>query len=246
MTDSPIEKLHRIREHVERRGRARDKDAAHSPAGRAEHHLTGVWWFTLQFVDACHWVWYWFLRPFARAFRWLAIKTWRGYRRLWDAVVYKRDAYGVDVFHKLRAGILLAATAVFVYFVVFSAATLAWDSALYLVTGRSDEIIYTRTVQEIDEDKHIVRACEERTCEEEEVLYFRIEDSLFNELWSLWNRGGFFWPDIVAGTIAPTETMVCRTTTYGFRFKMFIHRMQIYPKLLRASECEPLNTARQP
>lgn len=239
MSDSFVENIHRIKEHIQRRGRQRDKDAAHSPAGRAEHHLTGIWWFTLQFLDACHWVWYWLIRPFSRAFRWIAVRTWRGYRRLWDKVVYKEDEFGVPIFHKVRAGVLLGITAVVIYFMLIPGFFLMTDSVLYAATARVNEEVYSRGIQELDEDLHIVRACEKRACEEEDVLYFRVEDRLFNEIWSLVVKHRFFLPDRVSGTVPPAETQLCRMTSYGFRLKLFIHRMQIYPKMLSAS-CEPV------
>lgn len=45
------------------------------------------------------------------------------------------------------------------------------------------------------------------------------------------NRGDFFYPDYVAATVAP-GWQECTITSYGFRAKLFIRRLEIYPELL--------------
>jgi hypothetical protein len=202
--------------------------------------------FVAQLLLACHWIYQNILGP---AGRFLSIPVrylFRGYRWLWDKVVYRQDQYKNRLFSKTRAGLLLTASLVFAWFILVPLLGFLFDAGVYLATVRKDEVVYLTNSQEIipEENVHSVQGCHSLPCTDENSVYFRIRASLFNEAWSLVHGRGLFYPDYIAAAV-PLSISKCTITTYGIRMKLLMRGMDVYPDVLQ-TECTPLDPGTVP
>ena len=171
---------------------------------------------------------------------WKVVKFfWGYYQKVWLKFAYKTNENGKRRFSKAK-GTAVFVSSVLVLFIAYNALFVLKDATMYALTVQSDEIVYLSNAQEVDAENniHSVQGCivamqddGSFSCSTENSLYFRIEPSLFAHAWYLTNRGDIFYPDYVAATIAP-GWQECTITSYGFRAKLFIRRLQIYPELL--------------
>lgn len=242
MSDDLLEQMRRARETQERIERSRDKEKSESRVTRMSEDVTLLHRFILQFVAAFQWSFVNVGLPVWRAVRWPFWKLFKQYRRVWSLVVYRRDEFDNLRFSKVRAGVFLSASAFFLYFLLVPMLEFTVDASMYAMTARKNETIYLSFSQEIDPENnvHSVKGSESKISDELNGFYFRVESSLFNQLWSLWNRGTVFYPDYVASAIPPGISK-CVTTSYGIRVKTFMRRLEVYPHLLSAS-CQSVNT----
>lgn len=208
-------------------------------SNRAETDLRAFGRFTYQLGAGFLWVRRWVLAPVWRAI-WRAWK-WivRQYRRLWAYCVYKRMPDGRLLFSKTRAGLMVLATGVFLWFGLLDALDFAWDCGVYALTAKVDEHIYLNGSQEINSwtGAHTIEGCSRLPCSDDDAIYFRTNGGWFNNLWSLSHGKGFFLPEYV-GAAVPYQTSQCLVTSYGFRFR-FLRYVNVYPDLL-AVTCKPI------
>jgi hypothetical protein len=220
--------------------RAKKADAA-SFRARRRGDVAAMNRFVAQFVLACHWI---YQNILGRAGRFLSIPArylFRGYRWLWDKIVYRQDQYKNRLFSKTRAGLLLTATLVFAWFILIPLLGFLFDAGVYLATVRKDEVVYLTNSQEIipEENVHSVQGCHSLPCTDDNSVYFRIRATVFNEVWSLVQGHGLFYPDYVAAAV-PLTISRCTITSYGMRIKFVVRNLDIYPDVLR-TECTPLD-----
>lgn len=202
--------------------------------------------FVAQFVLACHWIYQNILSPAGRFGSIPVRHLFRWYRWLWDKVVYRQDQYKNRLFSKTRAGLFLTATVVFAWFILLPLLEFLFDVGLYLATVRRDEVVYLTNSQEIlpQENVHSVQGCHSLPCTDENSVYFRIRATPFNEVWSLVQGHGLFYPDFVAAAV-PLTISRCTITSYGMRIKFVVRNLDIYPDVLR-TECTPLGAEEGP
>lgn len=220
------------------------KSDANSLLGKTKFKLNVFQSFWLQVMSSAIVVWQNFLAPVWNFFYWLGLGfLWKHYRKVWDRFAYQGE--GDDrSFSKKRGAYTLVGTALVLWFMA-TIASFAWHTTLYVTTARVDEIVYLSNAQEIVPEENIfsVQGCEAASseafsCSEEESLYFRIEPTMFAQVWSIVARQNFFYPDYIAAPIAP-GWQKCIITSYGFRMKTMIRRWEIYPELLSA-RCEEM------
>lgn len=222
------------------------KSDASTLLGKTKAKVSFLQSFWMQYAASALLVWKNFLQPIWNVVWWLGVGfLWKNYRKIWDRFAY--TTVGSErAFSRKRGAYTLIGTIVTLWFVV-SIASFAWHTALYITTGRVDEVVYLSNAQEINPDENLfsVQGCEATTnkgenfsCSEDESLYFRIEPSEFAQVWSILSKGGFFYPDYIAASIAP-GWQKCTITSYGFRMKTMIRRWEIYPELLSA-KCEEI------
>lgn len=229
-----------LKKKVEERAYERDKVHSRSWTGRTQHDLTVLHKFLFQFAQAVIWIYTRILRPVARILFKPITWLWHLFRLLWDKVVYYEDAYQNRLFSKTRAGIFLAISAVFAWFVLVPAIVFIFHAILYFATVKRDEIVYLTNSQEIlpHENEHSVQGCHALPCTDQNSIYFRIRASNFNEVWSIVHGHGLFFPDYVAASV-PVAVSRCKITSYGLRIKLLMRGLDIYPDLLQ-TECSPL------
>jgi hypothetical protein len=225
---------------------AAERAHARSAIGQAQANVTGLQRFLWQFGHGVAWVWRAIGRPLAgivvAILRWLL--GW--YIRLWTRLVTFTNEFGDRVFSYKRAGLMVLATFLGLYFASVIA-QLAWDAGWYAYNGGWEQV-YLRSPQELagdpDADIHAVRGCQHGpSCSELDALYYRVRFKPFNLLWSLWTHGSNFYPDLVAAAV-PTETSLCRAHTYGIRQRFLTRHLNWHPDLLSV-ECTPINRPQQ-
>lgn len=213
---------------------ARDKSARYSRTARARSDLASGGKFFYQLSLASGWVWAWLARPIWRACAVATSWAWTKYRWLWALVVYKRTVDDVLLFSKTRAGIMLLLFGLWLWFLLLPIAECVLiDAPLYMITAKIDEHVYLSGSQEINSSTgaHVIEGCSELPCTDRDAIYFRAENSLFNNLWSLWHGHGMFFPEYV-GAAVPYATTHCVVTTYGFRLRFTTRFLNIYPEIL--------------
>jgi hypothetical protein len=225
--------------------RAKKTEAASFEA-RRRSDVAAMNRFVAQFLLACHWIYQNILSPAGRFASIPARRLFRWYRWLWDKVVYRQDQYKNRLFSKTRAGLLLTATIVFAWFILLPLLEFLFDVGLYLATVRKDEVVYLTNSQEIipEENVHSVQGCHSLPCTDDNSVYFRIRATPFNEVWSLVQGHGLFFPDYVAAAV-PLTISRCTITSYGMRIKFVVRNLDIYPDVLR-TECAPLGADAAP
>jgi hypothetical protein len=241
MSDSLLDKMKRLNDSVNSNSFNRQKTHDQSRIGRMQDDVTKLHRFWLQFTFACWWVWTRILFPIFRfmskPMRW----AFYAYRHLWSIVVYTQDKYGALVFSKMRAGMFLTATVIILYMMPVIA-NLTYDTTMFAATVDYDEEVYLTNSQEIipESDIHSVQGCNKLPCTDDNSIYYRVNPSLFNHIWSFITNKNWFFPDYVAAAVPPGVSK-CKITSYGIRIKLLIRNADIYPDLLQAS-CQPINT----
>jgi len=229
-----------LKQRIEDRAYEADKKASNRWDVKASQDIGSLSRFVSQVILGAHWV---HERMVAPTGRFLAVPMaflFGWYRRLWARLVYVEDRFQQRQFSKTRAGLTLAGTFVFVWFLMIPLLVFAFDVALYFATVKHDEIVYLNNSQEVlpEENVHAVQGCHSLPCTDENSFYFRIRATLFNEAWSLVHGYGFFFPDYVAAAV-PVSISQCKITSYGLRMKLMMRGIDVYPDILR-TECTPL------
>lgn len=201
---------------------------------------TSKFWY--QITSTAMFIFRNFIWPFYSWAAWLfGIIFWKHFRRAWDRFAYKMTPAGERKFSPVYGSVMFATTAA-ILFVVYHLLFIAFDAGLYVTTAKVNEQVYMSNAQEISAETnlHSAQGCitnsdsDTFSCGPEDSLYFRVESSIFNQLWSLAHHGTFFYPDYVAAAIAPGWTK-CTITSYGIRVKFFMRSWDIYPRLLEAN-----------
>lgn len=188
-----------------------------------------TWWVLGQIGLGLWWIWQntaW-LR---RAIRTMANRSWLGYRWLWRLAVHSHGG----AFSRTRAGATLIVTLLIIWFAALPVAELVlWDGPIYLITARMNEIVYLRGSQEINPavNSHAIKGCHTLPCDDAEAIYFRAENDLVSNVWSLIHGRGLFFPEYVAAAV-PYETTRCVISSFGFRFRGTSRILNLFPQLL--------------
>jgi hypothetical protein len=228
-----------LRKRMADKAQDKAKRDARSWTGRAEHDLTAIHKFWFQFVMACHWIWVNLIRPATRWIYWPVPYLWHGYRVLWDKVVYYQDQYQNRMFSKTRAGVFLAATAGFLWYLAVPLLVLLATTVIFFSTVKKETVYLTNSQEIVPEDNtHSVQGCHDLPCTDDNSIYYRIRATNFNETWSIVSGRGIFYPDFVAASV-PVSISRCEITTYGLRMKLLVSGFDIYPDLIEA-KCTPL------
>lgn len=234
--------IDRLKAKIEARAYQAGKSDAASFGTQRRNDISSLQRFLTQIGAACLWIYDSILRPVAGIVLVPARILWRWYRLLWEKAVYVEDRFKNRLFSKSRAGIFLAASLVFAWYIFIPALVFGYDVALYFLTVKKDEVVYLTNSQEIipEENVHSIQGCHDLPCTDENSVYFRIRATYFNEAWSLVHGHGLFFPDYVAAAV-PLSISRCVITSYGVRMKFVMRGMDIYPDVLK-TECEPLQT----
>lgn len=155
--------------------------------------------------------------------------------RLWVWDRWARNGDG-QVTRK-RAGWTIFATLVFLWFLPAMLLT-GWQAGLMATTMRNEEVFLTMA-EEVDPENevHSIRGCRAIPCTESDAVYFRVRASWMHEGYSLIKQGHMFYPEEVAGVVAPGVNR-CQVTSYGIRVKAMMRGWGIYPDMLNAV-CTP-------
>lgn len=230
----------RLKAKIEERAYQAEKSDAASFTAQRRKDVTSFHRFLAQLGVAAMWIYASIIGPLAEILIVPVRHIWRWYRILWDKVVHVDDQYQNRLFSKTRAGVFLAASLVFAWYIFVPALVFGFDVALYFLTVKRDEVVYLTNSQEIipDENVHSIQGCHDLPCTDENSVYFRIRATYFNEAWSILHGHGLFFPDYVAAAV-PLSISKCTITSYGVRMKFVMRGMDIYPDVLK-TECEPL------
>ena len=190
--------------------------------------------FLYQFMVGLAWFYENVVRRITRPFVRAALHLFRGYRALWERVVYLETGH----FSRVRAGLMVTATAA-VFYVAVPVLLFVLHAGLYLLTAKQHEVFLTQS-QEIypDEDVHAARGCEELPCTDQNAVYYRIRPHGFHQAWSILRGQGLFYPDYVAAAVPPGISR-CTVRSYGLRVKFLMRQADMYPDLLQA-RCDKL------
>lgn len=219
--------------------RSSGRASSDSSVGRLREDASALRRFFIQLAIAGHWMWVHLLRPIKNGVMAVAGSIFRQYRKLWSVVVYRRDTYGDLRLSKTRAGVFLTGTLVAAWCAI-GIAGFVYDSFLYFATGYHDEEMYLTSSQEIDAygNVHAVKGCSSLPCSDTDSVYFRINPSAFNHVWSFIHNRAPFYPDFVSAAVPPGFNR-CVITSYGLRIKLLMRGLDLYPELLKAS-CVPV------
>lgn len=236
MSESLSDRVRRLREQTDRAAHARQMDSRYSRTARAREDIRYSARFSYQVWQGLCWLYAWIIQPVFR--RLLVIKDylWHKYKLLWAYVVYKRTRDDVLIFSKTRAAAMIIGSFVVIWWVALPVIeTVFIDLPAYALTAKVNENLYLWHPQEINSNTNsqLIRGCAEHTCSEDTALYFRVENGLFENLWSLWHGHGFFFPEYVASV--PGSATACIATSYWFRFRLTSKFLNIYPYLLSTS-----------
>ena len=243
-TDELLQEARRLQRNVEAAEQALRRKQKHSAAGQIERHVTGLHQTALQVLAGLKWIYSRVLAPLA-THRWVRALL-RAYQRLWSKMVYTVDADGDRVFSKGRAGAMIAATLVALWFtpaVLGTLVELVWDTAWMVTSYRSGEVWYLGKSQELDPEGHVFSAqgCGSVSCTDQTSIYFRIKPSLAHHIWSLVRNRNVFFPEFVAAGIQ-NDVNKCNVTAYGARWNLLVRNWDIYPQILSV-DCIPVTEA---
>ncbi len=243
-SESLADRAARLRRDTAAFAKQHHKDARYSRVERMREDVRLSGRFAYQASQGALWLYDWLLCPLLR---FCAVKTrwlWRIYHRLWSLAVYCRTPDDVLLFSKTRAGLMLAATFVFFWFIALPVLDAGYEGLVYLLTAQVDERVYLLGSQEINSTtgSHIIEGCSALPCSDQDAIYFRTENSLFNNLWSLAHGRGIFYPEYV-GAAVPYSTSHCVVTSYGFRVRLPFRLANTYSYML-AVTCQPIREPR--
>lgn len=237
-----------IRERSEASDKKRQKTRANTRLSQVQKDAGIFYRFWVQLVIAVFWIWQKIVRPvswfvFWRPFWW----AFGIYKNVWSFFVYKRDQFGDLKFSKVRAGLFLIVSIP----MLFSVSNLALDSVIFGLTYKPHEVMYLFNSTDNsfdDKDQFSVTGCEKKSdsattgfvCDSEDTLYFRVDGTWFEHLWSVFNKGHIFYSDSIGSAIAPGWNE-CVTSSWYFRIKILYRNTNFYPHLLAAT-CRPVAT----
>ena len=187
-----------------------------------------------QYLWAFTWIWQKIFYPILKR----VFKIYKFISSLY-IIVWNKLTYKDGKFSRMRGGLMILSTGFFLFLGSLVVVT-ASQATLYMFTYK-EETIYLSNSEEIGEDIHAIKGCMKFPCDEDESVYFRVRSTPFNQVWSVLTRGHLYYPDAVAGVVAPGYN-ICKSGSYGIRLKLFMRSKNDnwYPDLLYAS-CSPYN-----
>jgi len=232
------ERLQRTLQATEDSLRRKHKQTA---AAGVERQVTSVHQAFVQTVAAAQWIWANVISPVV-THPWLGA-LFRWYGRVWRRIVYRLDADGDPQFSKSRAGGMVIATAIALWFLpafLGGLVELVWDTAWMTTTYHSDETWYLGKSQELDHVNNVFSAqgCASVNCSDQTSIYFRIKPSLAHHVWSLVRNHNVFFPEFIAAGIQ-NDVNKCHVIAYGARWKLLVRNWDMYPQIL-AVDCVPV------
>src|SRR6185369_10205813 len=147
--------IEKLRAKIDENAYQSSKTEAASFSARRRGEAASLNRFLAQLVLAASWIYQSILRPVGRTAAVPLYYLWRGYRRLWDKVVYVEDRYKNRMFSKTRAGVFLTASLVFTWFILLPLLAFLFDLGLYLATVKKDEVVYLTNSQEIIPEENV-------------------------------------------------------------------------------------------
>lgn len=161
--------------------------------------------------------------------------AWNAYKWVWDKTVYVKDEVGVPVFSKKRAAGMICATA---------GLAMAFNSvglpAIWYGMTNTTETLYLTQSQEFKPGHYNVKGSHRLPFTDQSSIYFRVENSLFHDVWSFMHDGHpWFFSDFVAAAVPPGANK-CEVHYYGMRAKLFSRYLEMYPTILSA-KCQPID-----
>ena len=151
------------------------------------------------------------------------------YKKIW--VKFTHNKYEEFVY---KRGLVMALLTALSIIVIPTALCLILRTGYFFATYKQEKI-YLIQSEEIYPDDNIwaVRGCYTQNCDSDTSLYYRIEPSLFHQLWSIGHEGDIFLPDAIGSSVPPGMTQ-CEVISYGVRFRILM-RFNIYPSILKIS-----------
>jgi hypothetical protein len=100
-----------------------------------------------------------------------------------------------------------------------------------MLTVRYNEQLFLFSSQEIDPktNMHNIRGVERLPWSNEDSLYFRTEDTWFNNIWSVLHGKGLYFPEYVAGAV-PSNITPCTIVSYWHPASVFYALCQHLPQ----------------
>jgi hypothetical protein len=192
MTDDLSKKIEALRKHVSDTRLAQKKQDYYSTTSRVRNDTAFFMQFLYQLSLGLDWIWRNIFHPIWRAIKFFGVKILCSYIWCWNKLVYRKDAFGQLMFSKTRAGLMVLCTILFMWKCFFPIADLGYDTILYVVTAHVGETVILLGSQEIDSKtgSHIIEGCHQLPCSDVDAIYFRTEDNLFNNLWSIFHGRG--------------------------------------------------------
>lgn len=250
MTDDIADRIARLKASTESNLSSSRKEDVQSKLGRTATEVASVQKFLFQVTKVLIWLWWNVGNPVMNMFTMPVFKwVWYKYRALWNRFAMKTDEYGARTFSVRRGAMVIVLTAMSAYLFV-DAVELTWDIAVFATTVRTDETVYLFRTDDnsftYENDDFSVSGCEitavqavgeKHHCSDNDSLYFRLNASLFNNMWSMITHRNIFapfLPDYVAAAVS-TGWNQCKITTYGFRARFF-RFINWYPELL-STDC---------
>src|ERR1051326_3323704 len=171
----------------------------HSASSRTRREIGIVLRFLYQAGMALRWLWG-YLAPVRRGVRRVLYWIWLGYLWLWNRLTFTTSSVGVRVFSPVRGGLMLVVTVMFSWLLIFPLLEFSFDAPTYLLTAKINESVYLKGSQEIDAriSTHAIKGCHKVPCDDQDAIYFRVENDLMSTLWSLLHGRGLFFPEYVA------------------------------------------------
>lgn len=222
-----------------------------STSGQVDKNLTKTWVFLHQVARSLVWIFDHFFVPVWRQVQRPALWLYYKYLDLWNRVVYKKDEYGVERFKVSRgAGMVVSSLLAGYIIIIFINITLVF-TFWYIPFSYVDEEIYlynslkisdgVNPISSID-DVYEVHGCETLPCSDQTSVSFYVRATWFNELWAVLNHGSLYYPQFIAGAVAPIMQK-CVITSYGFRkkLKVIVRQFDLYADLLEVKSCTPVN-----
>ncbi len=246
---SKSDDVKRLREQIQKDSFESDKKEAGTAGGKFWYEFSAIRKFLWQVAQVALWIWLNLANP-VLSFVIIpgALWFWKYYRVIWEKFTIVKDKYGIDHFSKKR-GIIVVLATIFTVWLGINLAFLTLDTTLFIFTNKTDEAVFLFNSNdgslEKDGQSFSVPGCQiENTktlsCNDENSLYYRIDDNWFNNVWSLINRHWFFYPEYVGSAIAPGWNR-CVVTSYGVRIKLAMRILNLYPELL-STVCSPVVT----
>lgn len=136
-----------------------------------------------------------------------------------------------------RVGATVMAT-LFLLWIIPSMILTVWQAGLMATTWK-DEVVFLTNSEEVDPigEVHSIRGCRNIPCTESDAIYYRVRASWMHDLYALKKRQHFFYPEEVAGVVAPGVNR-CEVSSYGIRVRALMRGWGIYPDMLNAI-CTP-------
>jgi hypothetical protein len=240
------DEIAKIKEASKRREYERDKKASLNIANNVIKEVHFYQKFVRQFITVLAWIWWNLGNPIFNIFFMPFIKWFiKFYINLWNKFTFYKDAFGNNIFSYKRGAAFVLSTA-FALMLIPITLNLAFDTTVYFTTVQHKTVyLYKSSDNSFNDNDFSVAGCnikphrESFSCKDSDTVYYRVDSSLFNHIWAIFNKHNIFLPEFVAATVA-SDWNECKITEYGFRWAFITRNLQQFVKLLEA-ECKPIS-----